>query len=166
VHRVAHCRICKNSELSLVFDLGSQPLMGVFSKSFDEHVSHRPLIFVKCTEKSGDYELVRQRHSYQQKLMHGDNHGYQLAFDQSIVKHLRRRVERGEKANTAGICRDHARPRLNGAPCIWAERLHAAVNRSVGHRIRVRETAGKAHRVFIFDRRCRGGETDLTRRER
>ncbi|MEI6037560.1 MAG: hypothetical protein WCQ91_06520 [Planctomycetota bacterium] len=57
--RVAHGRICKNSELSLVVDLGSQALIGVFPESFDEHAPHGPLVFVTCTEKSGDYELVR-----------------------------------------------------------------------------------------------------------
>ena len=91
--RITHCRICKNSELSLVVDLGSQALTGVFPKSREEHVPHGPLELVKCTEKSGGCGLVQLRHSYEPEQMYGDNYGYRSGLNQSMVKHLHRRVE-------------------------------------------------------------------------
>ena len=91
--RITHCRICKNSELSLVVDLGSQALTGVFPKSREEHVPHGPLELVKCTEKSGGCGLVQLRHSYESEQMYGDNYGYRSGLNQSMVKHLHRRVE-------------------------------------------------------------------------
>ena len=47
--RIGSCRICDNTELVPVLDLGEQSLTGVFPFSPEERVTRGPLEIVKCT---------------------------------------------------------------------------------------------------------------------
>lgn len=93
--QVTSCRICGNSKLELVLDLGVQALTGVFPKSKDEPVGEGPLRLVKCV---GDYEhacgLLQLEHSYDIGEMYGENYGYRSGLNASMVEHLHRKVER------------------------------------------------------------------------
>jgi len=93
--QVKHCRICGNSNLERVLDLGDQVLTGVFPRTREEQVGHGPLRLVKCV---GDEEescgLLQLEHSYDLGEMYGDNYGYRSGLNASMVAHLHRKVER------------------------------------------------------------------------
>jgi len=88
---ISRCRICGNSNLVSVIDLGQQCLTGVFPRSKAENVLSGPLELVKCME--GDSEkfcgLVQLRHSCDKYEMYGDNYGYRSGLNSSMVAHLK-----------------------------------------------------------------------------
>lgn len=93
MHKAIHsCRICGNLDFDPVVDLGSQALTGVFPKSEDQPVPVGPLELVKCREPTGGCGLVQLRHSYEPDQMYGENYGYRSGLNQSMVRHLQRRV--------------------------------------------------------------------------
>ena len=94
---IEKCRICGNREFSLVVDLGSQALTGVFPRSREEHVPSGPLELVKCREDVGGCGLVQLKHSYDPDQMYGANYGYRSGLNKSMVQHLHRRVDEAQR---------------------------------------------------------------------
>ncbi len=88
------CRICGNTQLERVLDLGEQMLTGVFPTSRDQSVTTGPLQLVKCTGEDGCCGLLQLAHSYDLSEMYGDNYGYRSGLNTSMVAHLQRKVER------------------------------------------------------------------------
>lgn len=88
------CRICGNSHLEEVLDLGEQTLTGVFPKSKDEPITRGPLRLVKCTGNDDCCGLLQLAHSYDLGEMYGDNYGYRSGLNQSMVRHLHAKVRR------------------------------------------------------------------------
>lgn len=91
--RIHCCRICGNTNLSPVLDLGEQALTGVFPKSRDAAVTVGPLSLVLCTGE-GACGLLQLAHSYDASEMYGENYGYRSGLNPSMVAHLRSKVER------------------------------------------------------------------------
>lgn len=93
--QITQCRICGNSNLERVLDLGEQALTGVFPRSREQKVGRGPLRLVKCV---GDDErscgLLQLEHSYALGEMYGENYGYRSGLNASMVAHLNRKVER------------------------------------------------------------------------
>lgn len=87
------CRICGHADFNSVVDLGSQALTGVFPRLEEQHVPVGPLELIKCCETNGGCGLVQLRHSYEPDQMYGENYGYRSGLNQSMVRHLQRRVE-------------------------------------------------------------------------
>ncbi|MFM7149028.1 MAG: class I SAM-dependent methyltransferase, partial [Gemmataceae bacterium] len=85
------CRICGQSNLHTILNLGEQALTGVFPRP-GETVESGPLELLKCDETTGGCGLVQLRHSYTPEKMYGENYGYRSGLNQSMVEHLRRRV--------------------------------------------------------------------------
>lgn len=85
--KVEKCRICGNTRLERVLDLGEQVLTGVFPANRDERVTSGPLRLVKCLgeECCG---LLQLEHSYDSSEMYGDNYGYRSGLNRSMVEHL------------------------------------------------------------------------------
>ena len=93
--RIQKCRICGNTELIPVVDLGEQCLTGVFPR--DESaaaITKGPLRLVKC--QGGDHVcgLLQLEHSYDLGEMYGMNYGYRSGLNPSMVRHLNKHVER------------------------------------------------------------------------
>ena len=92
------CRICGNSQLDPVFDLGIQHLTGVFPKSAEAQraLTRGPLELVKCRSgASGDAcGLLQLRHSYRAPEMYGASYGYRSSLNRSMVEHLHGKVRR------------------------------------------------------------------------
>src|SRR3990167_11061862 len=86
---IKHCRICENTNLVSVVDLGSQALTGVFPLP-GEAVEEGPLEMMKCFSTSGEdvCGLVQLRHDYEMEKLYGENYGYRSALNKSMVKHL------------------------------------------------------------------------------
>jgi NDP-4-keto-2,6-dideoxyhexose 3-C-methyltransferase len=91
--QISKCRICGNTDLVPVVDLGVQYLTGVFPKKKDEQLTSGPLRLVKC---HGDAccGLLQLESSYDSSEMYGDNYGYRSGLNASMVSHLRGKVER------------------------------------------------------------------------
>ena len=90
------CRVCGNSELRSILNLGEQMLTGVFPSGKDENITSGPLELIKCVEDGSNDRcgLVQLRHSFDLNEMYGMNYGYRSGLNQSMVKHLHELVER------------------------------------------------------------------------
>ncbi|MGA8029938.1 MAG: class I SAM-dependent methyltransferase [Bryobacteraceae bacterium] len=85
---ISQCRVCGNTRLDPILNLGMQALTGVFPRP-DETVEEGPLELVKCHEKGESCGLVQLLHSFDPEQMYGDNYGYRSGLNQSMVSHLR-----------------------------------------------------------------------------
>lgn len=92
--KVEQCRICGNTHLVRVLDLGAQMLTGVFPKSLDANVTTGPLHLVKCMGGDEACGLLQMEHSYDLGEMYGENYGYRSGLNASMVAHLNNKVER------------------------------------------------------------------------
>lgn len=89
------CRICGNSNLQRVLELGDQALTGVFPKDVDEKIDKGPLNLVKCIGNADEVcGLLQLEHSYSLDAMYGDNYGYRSGLNANMVAHLQAKVER------------------------------------------------------------------------
>lgn len=93
---IQRCRICGNSNLIKVLDLGEQALTGVFPRSKDQPVTRGPLQLLKCHGEPGADAcgLLQLAHSYDLGEMYGENYGYRSGLNPSMVRHLHGKVER------------------------------------------------------------------------
>ena len=89
---ISACRICGNKHLVPVLSLGEQALTGVFPRSREDQITRGPLELVKCHGESA-CSLLQLAHSYDSDEMYGANYGYRSGLNQSMVAHLRNKVE-------------------------------------------------------------------------
>ena len=89
--RITKCRLCGNTQLETVLDLGAQALTGVFPGDATTDVPVGPLELLKChgEETCG---LVQLAHDYDLGEMYGDQYGYRSGLNASMVKHLAAKV--------------------------------------------------------------------------
>lgn len=93
IKKISKCRVCGNTELVLVVDLGEQHLTGVFPKVKNEaSLTKGPLRLVKCHGTDGCCGLLQLEHSYDSEEMYGENYGYRSGLNSSMVSHLRNKV--------------------------------------------------------------------------
>jgi hypothetical protein len=91
--RIQRCRICGNSELVPIIDLGDQYLTGIFPRDPRQALTHGPLNLVMCFGGAESCGLVQLEHSYDPTEMYGRNYGYRSALNRSMVDHLRRKAQ-------------------------------------------------------------------------
>ena len=93
---ITKCRICGNSDLLPILDLGEQALTGVFPKDRNEVVTSGPLALVKCNDEGNSARcgLVQLKHSYRLDELYGHNYGYRSGLNPSMVRHLEEIVSR------------------------------------------------------------------------
>ncbi len=91
--RINYCRLCGNTELVQVLDLGVQALTGIFPKTKEERVTTGPLRLVKCVG-DGACGLLQLGESYDPAEMYGQNYGYRSGLNPSMVAHLRGTIGR------------------------------------------------------------------------
>lgn len=94
VTKIKVCRICGNTHLEPVLDLGKQMLTGVFPKRLDQDVTTGPLRLVKCVGDGDVCGLVQLEHSFDLSEMYGDNYGYRSGLNANMVSHLHAKVRR------------------------------------------------------------------------
>lgn len=92
--KIEKCRICGNTHLERVLDLGEQMLTGVFPKEKGARVTTGPLHLVKCVGGDEVCGLLQMEHSYDLGEMYGDNYGYRSGLNASMVAHLNNKVKR------------------------------------------------------------------------
>lgn len=92
--QIEKCRICGNTHLQCVLDLGEQMLTGVFPREKDAKVTAGPLRLVKCVGGNEVCGLLQMEHSYDLGEMYGENYGYRSGLNASMVAHLTSKVTR------------------------------------------------------------------------
>lgn len=92
--KIEKCRICGNTHLECVLDLGEQMLTGVFPRDKNEKITVGPLRLVKCTGGENVCGLLQLEHSYDLGEMYGENYGYRSGLNTSMVAHLSNKVKR------------------------------------------------------------------------
>jgi len=88
VEKITKCRICGNTNLLPIINLGVQALTGVFPKRTDEKIQSGPLELVKC-EGDNCCNLLQLRHTFDLDEMYGFNYGYRSGLNISMLKHLK-----------------------------------------------------------------------------
>jgi hypothetical protein len=92
--KIDRCRICGNTHLERVLDLGEQMLTGVFPRDKGAPVTRGPLQLVKCSGEGDVCGLLQLEHSYDLGEMYGENYGYRSGLNASMVAHLHAKVKR------------------------------------------------------------------------
>ena len=89
-----HCRICGNTHLKPIIDLGDQPLSGVFPRPESRDPSKSPLQLVRCDiqAKPGACGLVQLLHTAELTEMYGTTYGYYSSISPTMVSHLEGKV--------------------------------------------------------------------------
>jgi NDP-4-keto-2,6-dideoxyhexose 3-C-methyltransferase len=89
-NEVKSCRVCGNTNLIPVLNLGHQVLTGVFPKDKTQPITSGPLELVKCDESTPGKTcgLLQLRHSFEPEEMYGAGYGYQSGINQTMTKHL------------------------------------------------------------------------------
>ena len=88
IKKITKCRICGNTNLAPVINLGVQALTGVFPKSTDEQIHSGPLELVKC-EGDDCCHLLQLHHTFDLNEMYGCNYGYRSGLNASMLNHLK-----------------------------------------------------------------------------
>lgn len=88
---IAECRVCGNSKLKPIIDLGEQELTGRFPAHPGEKITSGPLAIVGCDTAKG-CGLVQLAHSYDLDEMYGETYGYRSGLNQNMVAHLSEKV--------------------------------------------------------------------------
>ena len=95
IKKIQQCRVCGNTHLELVVDLGEQYLTGIFPHhKADKEITRGPLRLVKCHGGDDVCGLLQLQHSYDLGEMYGDNYGYRSGLNPSMVRHLQGKVAR------------------------------------------------------------------------
>ena len=91
--RITRCRICDNTELIPVVDLGVQYLTGIFPKNDDAGtLTKGPLRLVKCYGGKECCGLLQLEHNYDLNELYSMNYGYRSGLNASMVRHLYSKV--------------------------------------------------------------------------
>lgn len=88
VTKLEKCRVCGNTHIEEVLNLGEQELTGVFPKSKNEKLTSGLLDLYFCPECG----LLQLGHSYSLDEMYGDNYGYRSGLNPSMVEHLSSKI--------------------------------------------------------------------------
>jgi len=92
IKKIERCRICGNTHLEPVLDLGEQTLTGVFPSDRNMSITSGPLLLVKCMGGDEVCGLLQLEHSYDHVEMYGENYGYRSGLNQCMVRHLHDKV--------------------------------------------------------------------------
>jgi len=96
VNKISKCRICGNTDLEEVVDLGEHALTGVFPRSKDIEITRGPLCLLKCQNSESDATcgLLQLGVSYDLSELYGMNYGYRSGLNKSMVDHLHRKIQK------------------------------------------------------------------------
>jgi hypothetical protein len=86
---ITKCRICNSENLVNILSLGNQYLTGVFPKTKEEDVTIGPVDLVWCR----DCGLQQMKQSFSLDEMYGDNYGYRSSLNNSMAKHLQKKIK-------------------------------------------------------------------------
>lgn len=90
ITEISKCRICGNTDLISLMDLGEQPLSGLFPQINAEDPPCSPLHLVKCNPEHNHNAcgLVQLKHSVDPGEMFRNNYGYLSGMNHTMTDHL------------------------------------------------------------------------------
>ena len=93
---IKKCRICGNTELVSVLNLGDQALTGIFPETKGRNVGSMPLELVKCLDKDHNDRcgLLQLKHTGNLSEFYGKDYGYRSGLNRSMVLHLHGKVKK------------------------------------------------------------------------
>jgi len=87
---IDRCRICGNTKLVDILDLGDQCLAAIFPKEGEPDPSLVPMKLVKCDESdSSKCGLLQLSHTVDKDLLYTDHYGYRSGINTTMSKHLK-----------------------------------------------------------------------------
>ncbi len=86
--RISKCRISNDKNLIKVCNFGSIKLTGIFPKNKNQNIENTPLEVV-FSKKS---KLLQLNHNYNIPKLFGNNYGYRSGLNNSMVKHLKKKI--------------------------------------------------------------------------
>ena len=86
---ISSCRISGSTNLIKILSLGDQFLTGVFPKKVSQKITKGPLDLMWCPDSG----LVQLNNSYDLNEMYGLNYGYRSGLNNSMVQHLKNKVD-------------------------------------------------------------------------
>ena len=99
IQEINKCRICGNTDLISIFDLGNQYLSGRFPSKDESFSLKAPLHLVKCNDNQNNSAcgLLQLKHTTDLNEMYGKTYGYRSGLNESMVEHLRSIVISAER---------------------------------------------------------------------
>ena len=87
---ITKCRICGNTDLVLILDLGMQALSGRFPAANEPDPPKAPLKLVKCCQDRNQQAcgLLQLKHSTPPAEMYQHEYGYRSGINQTMTNHL------------------------------------------------------------------------------
>lgn len=84
------CRICKNTDLTTVYDLGFQGLSSRFPSENEPEPLKAPLKLVKCNDSLDDSKcgLLQLSHNVSSDELYLQHYGYRSGLNNTMIKHL------------------------------------------------------------------------------
>lgn len=95
---ISKCRVCESENLINVFSLGDQALTGRFPKSVDENIYSGPIDLYLCSGEDS-CGLLQMKQTYDSDEMYGANYGYRSGLNESMLRHLKSKVDKIMKLN-------------------------------------------------------------------
>lgn len=91
IKEIKKCRICGNTKLMPILDLGEQALTGRFPSEGEPQPPKAPMELVKCdnTSDSGSCGLLQLKHSVSPEEMYMHTYGYRSGINQTMRDHLK-----------------------------------------------------------------------------
>ena len=85
------CRLCGNSDLIQILNLGDQHLGSVFPKASQNNPIKAPLVLVKCNDEDNNdmCGLLQLQHTVNNTCLYTDNYGYRSGLNNTMTKHLK-----------------------------------------------------------------------------
>ena len=87
---ISSCRICGNTKLHDVFDMGHQALASRFPKAGESDPPTAPLVLTKC---NGECGLLQLKHTVSSEELYTDSYGYRSGVNEMMRSHLKTIVE-------------------------------------------------------------------------
>lgn len=94
IGEITRCRVCGNTRLVPVLDLGMQTLSGRFEPPEAPEPPVGPLMLIRCdrTAAASACGLVQLAHDYRGEDMYGPGYGYRSSVTYTMLEHLQRKA--------------------------------------------------------------------------
>ena len=92
IDEIEKCRICGNTNLIDVINLGIQQITSRFPKTIDEYIPDSPLILTKCHGKNY-CNLLQLRHTILNDELYKHEYGYRSGINTTMKNHIKELVE-------------------------------------------------------------------------
>jgi NDP-4-keto-2,6-dideoxyhexose 3-C-methyltransferase len=90
---ISRCRVCGNSHLIPILDLGAHSLTGRFPRPEEADPLSGPLALLLCDGSDGACGTLQLSYDYEQAEMFGERYGYRSSVTETMRRHLAAKVE-------------------------------------------------------------------------